>query len=188
MNEPTIDSFLALLENAQSEYFGEPVTQLEHALQCAWLARAAGADDEMVIAALLHDIGHLIVEGGVLGSPDHDQEGAAYLRRFGFSDRVLELVAGHVQAKRYLTATNPDYFARLSDVSKQTLIDQGGPMSPVECEAFAQDPLLTDKLRLRSWDERAKLPNLEVAGLDSYRPLLANHLKRVCHTSEIQAL
>src|SRR5262245_13473590 len=140
MMNTKVEHVLNLLQLAQGEYFGEPVTQLEHALQCAQLARSSGADDELVIAALLHDIGHLIAEGDETGSPDHDRIGANYLRQLGFSARVVELIAGHVQAKRYLTATNPDYFARLSGASKQTLAAQGGPMSPAEVESFEWDP------------------------------------------------
>src|ERR1700676_3257953 len=120
--EGRVDEILGLLKTAgQSAYFGEPVTQLEHALQCAQLARDAAPDEEMIIAALLHDIGHLLEEEGLhhdaVGVIDHDAVGAHYLRDRGFSDRVAQLVSGHVAAKRYLTLTNPSYFARLSPAS-----------------------------------------------------------------------
>jgi 2-amino-1-hydroxyethylphosphonate dioxygenase (glycine-forming) len=176
MNQATVNDLMSLLEGAQGEYFGEPVTQLDHALQCAQLARDAEADDETVLAALLHDIGHLIAEGGATGAPDHDQAGAGYLRQLGFSDRVVELIAGHVQAKRYLTAMNPDYHARLSEASKQTLALQGGPMSQAEAQAFERDSMFVDKLRLRAWDEKAKAPNWAGDGLAGYRVLIERHL------------
>src|SRR5579863_3631098 len=128
--EACVDQILDLLETAgQSAYFGEPVTQLEHALECAQLARDAGSDEEMAIAALLHDIGHLLEGEGLhhdaVGVVDHDAVGARYLLERGFSDRVAQLVSGHVAAKRYLTRTNPSYFVRLSPASLATLELQG---------------------------------------------------------------
>jgi putative nucleotidyltransferase with HDIG domain len=169
---------LALLSQAQSQYFGEPVTQLEHALQCAHMARIAKADDEMVLAALLHDIGHLLAPNGELGAPDHDRAGADYLRDQGFSGRVVALIAGHVEAKRYLTATDASYAERLSEASRQTLRLQGGPMSAEEAAAFESAPLFREKLQLRVWDERAKTPGLFVEGVEFYRPLLEQQLSR----------
>src|SRR5258708_30335715 len=152
------DEILDLLSAAAStEYFGEPVSQLEHALQCAQLARDAGATDEMIIAALLHDVGHLLDTEGVdrhseIGVINHDEMGARYLLERGFSARVAELVESHVDSKRYLTATNPTYSARLSPASTATLALQAGPMNPAHAQAFAADKLLADKLRLRSCD------------------------------------
>ena len=172
MVESNIERILGLLRGAHGEYFGEPVTQLEHALQCAQLAAASGANDDLVLAALLHDVGHLLEEGDEAGVIAHDGIGAQWLREQGMSDRISDLVGGHVQAKRYLTATNPTYYERLSDVSRLTLSRQGGPMSPEESAAFVKDPLFTEKLRLRSWDEQAKVPGMPVAGLESYRGLL----------------
>lgn len=179
--ETIVDQLFALLETAgQSAYFGEPVTQLEHALQCAQLARDSGADEEMVIAALLHDIGHLLEEEGVhheeVGVIDHDAAGARYLRDRGFSARVAALVGGHVEAKRYLTRTNPLYFVRLSPASVTTLKLQGGPMTAEQAAVFESDPLRDEKLRLRAWDETAKLPGCTVPPLSSYRELLISHL------------
>lgn len=126
MHEATVDHLLELVGDAHGDYFGEPITQLEHALQCAYLAHVSGADDELVAAALLHAIGHLIADGDI-GAPDHDAIGAAYLRQLSCSDRVADLVAGHVQAKRYLTAVKPEYYGHLSDASKQTLASRAVP-------------------------------------------------------------
>jgi len=158
-------------------YFGEQVTQLEHALQCAALARAAGADEEAILAALLHDIGHLLgVPEGPVGVIEHDEIGRNWLLERGFSKRLAALVHGHVDAKRYLTATNPEYASRLSKASLETLRLQGGPMEPDESERFRGDPLFRDMLQLRSWDEAAKVPGLDVPGLESYRDLLLRHM------------
>src|SRR5262249_13143707 len=110
MVESNVERILGLLREAQGQYFGEPVTQLEHALQCAQLAVSSGAADELVLAALLHDVGHLLEDGDEAGVIAHDQVGAQWLRKLGVSERVADLVAGHVQAKRYLTATNPAYY------------------------------------------------------------------------------
>jgi len=182
-SETVVDQIVELLETAgQSAYFGEPVTQLEHALQCAQLARDAGGDEEMIIAALLHDIGHLLDGEGqrdqVVGVIDHDAAGARYLHERGFSDRVAQLVSGHVAAKRYLTLMNPSYFARLSPASVVTLQLQGGPMNGEEAAAFVHDPLMEQKLRLRSWDEQGKVAGWAADPLSSYRSLLVAHLNR----------
>jgi 2-amino-1-hydroxyethylphosphonate dioxygenase (glycine-forming) len=142
---------------ARSEYFGEAVTKLQHAEQAAHLAHQAGADRETILAALLHDVGHLL-DGGhedpEVGVIDHDKLAAAWLRQRGFGERLIALVEGHVDAKRYLVATNAAYDSRLSDASRRTLALQGGPMSSSEAVRFGDDPLLKEKLRLRSWGRR----------------------------------
>jgi 2-amino-1-hydroxyethylphosphonate dioxygenase (glycine-forming) len=155
-------------------YFGEKVTQLQHALQTAHCATGARADDELVVAALLHDIGHLLggnIHAGI-GVIDHDRSCIDWLRARGFSDRLIALVSGHVSAKRYLVATRPEYFDRLSEASKRTLALQGGPMSPAEARAFEASPYFRDMLRLRSWDELAKDPDAAGPGLENYLGLV----------------
>jgi predicted HD phosphohydrolase len=173
-----VDEILALLQGAAgAAYYGEPVTQLEHALQAAHWARHAGADEEEVIAALLHDLGHLLGNPiGAVGVPDHDDVAREYLAARGFSDKVVALVAAHVDAKRYLTAVKPEYLARLSPASVETLALQGGPMREEEARQFAEHPWRDAMLRLRRWDELAKEPGATVAGLESYRDLLLRHL------------
>ncbi len=155
-------------------YFGEDVTQLQHALQSAHCATQAHADDELVVAALLHDIGHLL--GGdfhaEIGVIDHDRSCVEWLKGRGFSDRLIALVSGHVNAKRYLVAARAGYADRLSEASKKTLVLQGGPMSPEEARAFEAGPYFKDLLRLRSWDEQAKDPDAAVPGLDRYLGLV----------------
>ncbi|BBN58016.1 phosphodiesterase [Pseudomonas chlororaphis subsp. aurantiaca] len=143
-----------------SDYIGEPVSQLEHMSQAAQRAMAEGFDDEVVLAAFFHDIGHICTQGaenmGGFGVVSHERLGADYLRRAGFSERLARLVEYHVQAKRYLTFKEPGYYERLSQASRRTLEYQGGVMSAEEARAFEQDPLCAVSLRLRHWDEQAK--------------------------------
>jgi len=173
-----IDEVFALLEtSADAPYIGEPVSQLEHALQCAALAQQAGARNELVVAALLHDVGHLCVDKDAprmagLGVLEHERLGGEYLRARGFTDEVCRLIAGHVAAKRYLVRTRAAYAANLSEASRGTLAYQGGPMSDDEAAAFERDALHRDMLRLRAWDEQAKQPGLQVPTLDTYKDAL----------------
>jgi 2-amino-1-hydroxyethylphosphonate dioxygenase (glycine-forming) len=171
-----------LARSGEIDYIGEPVSQLEHALQCAFWAKKARATDEVVLAALLHDVGH------ICGPPDapqmagygvlhHEERGAELLIRAGLSETVAALVEGHIQAKRYLIGKNPGYSAQLSEASKRTLEFQGGPMRASEIESFERDPLMKDKLRLRQWDELAKESGLRVPGLEAYREILSRHLQ-----------
>jgi 2-amino-1-hydroxyethylphosphonate dioxygenase (glycine-forming) len=172
------DEVMALLSLAAgSGYIGEPVSQLEHALQCAAAAERSGAPALEVLAALLHDVGHLCAQGDAprmaeLGVLQHEHLGAAWLRERGLPEVVCALVAGHVEAKRYLVATSPRYAAALSPASTGTLAFQGGPMTPDEVAAFDKDPLRDAKLRVRRWDELGKDPDARVPGLSHYAPLL----------------
>ncbi|GAB3543768.1 HD domain-containing protein [Spirosoma fluminis] len=159
----TISGIATLFEvGGNDAYFGEPVTQLEHALQCGGLAERAGADEETIIAAFLHDIGHLLppeqakgyMDG--YGTVDHERLGADYLRERGFSEKVAQLIEHHVNAKRYLVTKNPDYFARLSEASVKTLEFQGGPMTSDELVAFEKNPSFRQIVQVRGWDEQAK--------------------------------
>ena len=179
--EGNADLVLSVLEAAdRSEYIGEPVSQLEHALQAAHFAGRTAADSELILAALLHDVGHLIapdapsMEG--LGTVDHEALGAEWLTQIGFSQRVCDIVRGHVSAKRYLCFRKPSYFQRLSDASRGTLAWQGGPMTAAEAAAFEQHPCFKDILAMRQWDEMAKSTELSVAPLETYRSLLIEHL------------
>lgn len=153
-----------------ADYIGEPVSQIEHMSQAAQLAMAEGFDDEVVLAAFFHDIGHLCGQGGEnmdgYGIVSHERLGADYLRRAGFSERMAKLVEYHVQAKRYLTFVQPDYYARLSEASRRTLVYQGGVMSAEEARAFEQDPLCAVSLRMRHWDEQAKGVNVPLLDVE----------------------
>jgi predicted HD phosphohydrolase len=111
-----------------------------------------------------------------LGTLHHDAHGAEFLRQRGFSEDVAALVAGHVDAKRYLVARTPGYLEDLSDASRATLRWQGGAMTIDEARRFCADRLFADKLRLRAWDEAAKNPFAEVPPLQSYRAMMVRHL------------
>ena len=156
-----VANILNLYRQYGGEKYGEEITQLEHALQAADLAVADGRDDEMVAAAFLHDIGHLLeIEGvepmGNYGAMAHDQIGADYLLRTGFSERVAVLVGSHVQAKRYLCAIEAGYEEQLSEASKETLRWQGGMMTMDEVSDFSSRSDLEEVLALRRYDELAK--------------------------------
>jgi phosphonate degradation associated HDIG domain protein len=173
-----IDELLALLERSSSEpYIGENVSQLEHALQCAALARRANAPDALVAAALLHDIGHLGAPPGArrmasLGVVNHERIGADRLRAAGFSEDVCAPVRDHVRAKRWLVLRRPEYRARLSAASTGTLAHQGGPLSEEEAVAFENEPHFKDALRLRAWDEEAKIEGWTGPSVADYRAML----------------
>ncbi|MBV4453253.1 MULTISPECIES: phosphonate degradation HD-domain oxygenase [Pseudomonas] len=168
--EQAIAEVFGLYErHGTADYIGEPVSQIEHMSQAAQLAMAEGVNDEVILAAFFHDIGHLCAQGGEnmggYGAVSHERLGAEYLRRAGFSERLTTLVEYHVQAKRYLTFSEPDYYARLSEASRRTLAYQGGMMSAEEARTFEQDPLCAVSLRLRHWDEQAKHMHVPVLDL-----------------------
>jgi gamma-butyrobetaine dioxygenase len=159
---------LDLFEQRGGEaYFGEDVSILEHSLQTAWLAEQAGAEPHLMIAALPHDIGHLlqrmpedIAERGV--DARHEAIGEEWLRsRFG--PEVSEPVRLHVDAKRYLCCVDPADLAQLSPSSLQSLTLQGGPFTAQEAREFERNPHARDAIALRRWDDAAKSPDLELA-------------------------
>ena len=158
-----IDQIFARFErHGGDDYGGERVRQLEHALQCAALAEAEGAEPTLITAALLHDIGHLLHDLGdgvaVRGIDDrHELLGRKFLARW-FGEPVTEPVQLHVNAKRYLTATDPGYFATLSPGSVRSLELQGGPFSAAVAAGFIGLPFAPEAVRLRRWDEGAKVP------------------------------
>ncbi|WP_085716341.1 phosphonate degradation HD-domain oxygenase [Pseudomonas sp. B28(2017)] len=169
-NEQVIAEVFGLYERfGDSDYIGEPVSQIEHMSQAAELAMAEGFDDEVVLAAFFHDIGHICAENsenmGGFGVVSHERLGADYLRRAGFSERMARLVEYHVQAKRYLTLKEPGYYERLSVASRRTLEYQGGVMTAEVAEAFERDPLCALSLRMRQWDEQAKEMHVPVIDL-----------------------
>jgi phosphonate degradation associated HDIG domain protein len=165
-----------------SEYAGEKVTQLEHMVQAARLAEQQGYEEEVILAAFLHDIGHICVAAqehnamGGWGIKDHEEVGADFLRGKGFSKRLSHLVESHVEAKRYLTWKDPLYYEQLSKASKRTLEYQGGPMLTDEAIAFEQHSLFHLIIQMRHWDDVAKVEFLEVGELDRYREMIVRHL------------
>jgi [1-hydroxy-2-(trimethylamino)ethyl]phosphonate dioxygenase len=162
-------------------YVGEPVSQLEHALQAAYHAEGADAGDALVVAALLHDIGHLLhklpedaADHGI--DTRHEQVGQAWLARYCGAE-VTEPIRLHVPAKRYLCATDPDYLGQLSPASTLSLRLQGGPFTSDEVSQFERNPHYRAAVTLRRWDDLAKVPGMPVPPLDHYRPRLARILR-----------
>ena len=166
----------ALYARHGGESYGEGVTMLQHALQTAALALAEGADDNLVVAALLHDVGHFLQPtDDSYGYHKHDRSGGEWLaKRFG--PAVSEPVRLHVAAKCYLCATEPDYFGKLSVASVHSLGKQGGPMSAAETAAFAALPHAQAATRLRRWDDGGKLEGLRVPDFPHYRERIARLL------------
>jgi len=173
-----VDEILGLFaRRGAATYHGEAVSQTEHALQAAELAEREGAPDHLIVAALLHDLGHLLdgqdedlaargIDGG------HEEAGCAWLARH-FGPEVTEPVRMHVAAKRYLCTVDPTYLDGLSPASRLSLSLQGGPMSAQGRAAFERHPAHADAIRLRRWDDAAKVPGLDVPGLEHYRDRLA---------------
>jgi phosphonate degradation associated HDIG domain protein len=157
-------------------YSGEPVTQLEHALQSAALAQQEGAAEPLVVAALLHDIGHLVNDRGetptARGVDDlHQFHGARFLRKL-FGPAVTEPIRLHVEAKRYLCATRSGYYEALSEDSRRSLVLQGGVFTAEQAQAFAGKPYAEDAARLRIWDDQAKVTGQATPGLADFLPLI----------------
>jgi [1-hydroxy-2-(trimethylamino)ethyl]phosphonate dioxygenase len=171
------DDIMDLFEvRGRGAYFGEPVSVVEHGLQAARFAEDEGASSPLVVAALLHDIGHLIdwVPADIEDwhtDARHEEVGSTWLAR-SFDSRVTDPVRLHVAAKRYLCAASASYLAKLSPASIVTLKLQGGPMSPDEVNAFRREPRFREAVRLRLWDDRAKVEGLATAALADYRGLI----------------
>lgn len=166
----------------KQDYIGEPVSQIEHMCQAAQLAEKEGFDNEVVLAAFFHDFGHLTefilpaeqMDGA--GVKDHEKIGADYLQERGFSEKLCRLVQSHVQAKRYLTYKNSAYYKNLSDASKITLEHQGGVMNAHEADLFEKDPYHLLYIKLREWDDKAKMVNVELPSLDKYKRMALENL------------
>lgn len=177
-NAEKINKVFSLYEKyGDEDYIGEPVSQLEHMSQAAALAKAEGYDDEVILAAFFHDIGHLCAEEGEaesmdgMGNVDHEQLGADYLYELGFSKRLTGLVKSHVIAKRYLTYKDPEYYNKLSAASKATLEFQGGVMTEEEAREFEANPDAELIIKLRLWDDAAKEANVPVDNIEYLKSL-----------------
>lgn len=183
MNKPaqnlgpdTIVDFLASIFDRRGgeEYLGEPVTMGEHMLQAATFAEQNGQSDEIVVGALLHDIGHFTSEFGTFSMDDvedrhHEDAGAEVLERF-FPSVVTDCCRYHVAAKRYLCATKPSYFERLSEASIHSLNLQGGPMDSDEVAEFEKNPNLKDIIAVRYLDEAGKVAGMETPDFHHFAP------------------
>lgn len=163
-------------------YSGEPVSQIEHALQSAELAEATGADPALITAALLHDLGHLLNDQGETpterGIDDVHQYFALPFLRGLFGDEVLNPIKLHVDAKRYLCATRPGYYEALSADSKRSLALQGGVFDPAQCAAFDALPGARRAVALRLWDDQAKAEGRATPTLAYYVPIMEAAARR----------
>lgn len=180
--EQKIDTLFNYMEDRGQSFYDEVVTQLEHALQCAALAQQNDAGPTLITGALLHDIGHIILdehsarEAFLDTDLSHEEVGAQYLQPF-FPDAVTTPIRLHVPAKQYLCTTDPSYHDGLSEASKRSLRLQGGPMSNEEREAFEQIPHFEDALVLRRWDDLAKVKGLDTPKLETYRNVVQQCLQ-----------
>jgi phosphonate degradation associated HDIG domain protein len=159
-----------------SAYFGEGVSTAEHCLQAAYFARTAAAPPPLIVAALLHDVGHLVVDlpddiADWIEDARHEEVGCGWLAG-RFPAEVYEPVRLHVPAKRYLCATDPRYFLKLSAASVATLKLQGGPMSTAEIARFEQERYCREAVTIRRFDDQGKVVGLVTPALETYRPLL----------------
>ena len=176
-----VDEIFQAFAERGGDAYGENVSQLDHALQCALLAQEDGADDALVAAALLHDYGHFFEGRGDAAERDgvdaqHEAHGARALRRW-FGPEVTGPIALHVAAKRFLCAAEPDYEAALSPASILSLKLQGGRFTAAERQRFEDARFSAEAVRLRRWDDGGKVAGRPVPGLETYRPLLVRLAK-----------
>lgn len=186
----TVHQLFSFIEaQGQGDYLGEAVSQLEHSLQAAHLAKQAGADDDTVLGALLHDVGRFIPnaksmppmyfdDGTYAGSASHEVLGENYLRYLGFTEKICQLVGAHVIAKRYLCATEKGYWDDLSKSSKTTLKYQGGPFTGEEVKQAQKDPWLQEKLQVRRWDDLAKVKDMKTEQLSDFEDMAVSALNK----------
>lgn len=189
LTRETIVAFLGDIfeRRGGEEYLGEPVTMAEHMLQGAALAEKAGHDEEIIVAALLHDIGHFTSEFGTFSMEDtedryHEEAGAEVLEAF-FPSVVTDCVRYHVAAKRYLCATKPEYFNRLSEASVHSLNLQGGPMSAEEVADFETNPNVEKIVAVRYLDDAGKYPDMETPGFAHFAPMVQRVVDAHCRVS-----
>lgn len=174
--EQRVDTIVSLYREKGDATYGEGVSQTVHALQCAKVAEEMGAGPELIIATLLHDIGHLlhgreenIAEQGI--DMAHQVIGEKYLGRW-FSEKVARPVGMHADAKRYLCAVEDGYFAGLSPASVRSLELQGGTMTDDETRGFEREPMFDDAILLRRCDEAGKDPEMQTRQLTDYIPMM----------------
>jgi phosphonate degradation associated HDIG domain protein len=185
MNAPsrkTLGEISTAFAKRGHEGYGEGVTQLEHALQCAVFAERDGASEALIVASLLHDIGHMlhdlpedIADSGI--DTQHESLGSAWLSQH-FGPEVSDPVRLHVAAKRYLSAREPGYYELLSDASKLSLKLQGGPMSADEQHKFAAERFFKEAVDLRRWDDEGKIVGMKTPDLAYFEPMIARCLRQ----------
>jgi putative nucleotidyltransferase with HDIG domain len=179
----------SLTQADKVDYIGEPVTQLEHALQAAYFAEQSGHSEEVILASLFHDIGHFAAptpqtEMADLGKIHHEWIGAKLAYEMGFSQHVSLLIGYHVLAKRYLAGKKEKYCEKLSDASKKTLAFQGGPLSAEEIKVFELHRYYKEILQVRINDEKAKQIGLKVPDLSYYHSKIENHISQNSELTE----
>ena len=176
----------ALARSGARRYGGEVVSELEHALQCAELARDGAADEELQLACMLHDVGRYAIDQSLVADTlestrvgprarGHHEVGADLLAPW-VPAHVAWCVRMHADAKRYLCATEPAYIERLSPVSRHTLRLQGGVMSAEDAARFAAHPWLPDALALRRWDDQAKVKGKPTRSLADWAPAIRRYV------------
>lgn len=183
--DEVIEEVFGLYEkHGNADYIGEPVSQIEHMSQSAQLAIDQGCDDEIVLAAFFHDIGHICVmqnaanSMGGYGVKSHEKVGADFIRQKGFPERMARLVESHVTAKRYLTFKYPEYYDALSEASKKTLEYQGGKMTAEEAAAFEAADIFEASILMRKWDELAKETEVPIIDLNDLKSRAKRILSR----------
>lgn len=181
--EKIADEIFALYDkHGNADYIGESISQIEHMCQCAQLAQKSGYEEDVILAAFFHDLGHLLEPAsennnmGGYGIKNHEKIGGNYLRSKGFSEKIALLVESHVQAKRYLTYKDEAYYNALSEASKKTLEYQGGKMTTEEAIIFASHPYFALMIQLRLWDEEAKYEGIPLPDLSYYKLLTVKAL------------
>lgn len=186
LTRETIVAFLADIfeRRGGEEYLGEPVTMAEHMLQGAYLAEQQNEPETIIVAALLHDIGHFTSEFGTFSMEDthdkhHEEAGAAVLKRF-FPSLVIDCVRHHVAAKRYICATDPAYFGQLSAASIHSLKLQGGPMTPEEVREFERNPNANEIVRVRHLDDAGKIAGMDTPRFAHYAPMVQRVVDAHC--------
>ena len=177
MNPKVKEIVNAFEKKGNANYGDESVTQLAHALQCAHLAEKEGVEDSLILAALLHDIGHILSHEHMPESLEenlhdfHERIGYEWVKTI-FGDKVAGPIRLHVAAKRYLCTKDSSYETQLSPTSYKSYLDQGGRMSKEELLEFEQDPFWKESLKLREWDDKAKVPSWIVPPIEHYLPIM----------------
>ena len=186
LNATNIVDFIGSIfeKRGDEEYLGEPVTMGQHMLQGATMAEKSREPDEIIIGTLLHDIGHFTSEFGTFSMEDtedryHEDAGAAVLEQF-FPKIITDCCRHHVAAKRYLCATNPEYFQKLSTASIHSLNLQGGPMSEAELKDFEKNPNLKKILKVRLYDDAGKIPDMVTPSFWHFAPLVQKMVDSHC--------
>ena len=186
LNAKNIVDFIGSIfeKRGDEEYLGEPVTMGQHMLQGATMAEQSREPDEIIIGTLLHDIGHFTSEFGTFSMEDtedryHEDAGAAVLEQF-FPKVITDCCRHHVAAKRYLCATDPEYFQKLSTASIHSLNLQGGPMSEAELKDFEKNPNLKKILKVRLYDDAGKIPDMVTPSFWHFAPLVQKMVDSHC--------